>query len=208
MKYRTERRTVGALLLLTCGLLGACASEAPVYRDAIQPSATRTSTTPELVQATLPRPAPVPEATSPLDYYQWAQSATPEELMSERERLSTYWITFEGAADPLVHTVHLGILMSLSASPDSEKEAMTLLATIDDPASVNADRREYAIFANFLRNHLEQRENLRLATSSVVESREELETLERNNQQLQEKIDALTSIEEQLIEREQAQGEN
>jgi hypothetical protein len=149
----------------------------------------------------MPVPAPTIHAT-PLDYYAWAQGAPPDELYAEQLRLSAP----APDADSLVDKVHLSILMSVSAiaSRDSEREAMALLQSID-AASVGENGRDYAVFADFLLTHLQQRKELRAATSNVVTNREELDALQRSNAQLQQKIDALTRIEEQLIEREQAQ---
>jgi hypothetical protein len=197
-----------ALPLAVCAALASCATEAPLYQAAMQ--APVVSALPVVHAATLHAP-PVqarqePARTStitPLDYYEWALAATPQELLAERLRLTTRRVP----EDPIVDTVHLGILMSLStlASRESEEVAIDLLQSVGNPLRVDDESREYAIFADFLLDHLQQRADLRAATSNIVENREELETLERNNRQLQEKIDALTSIEEQLIEREQAE---
>ena len=156
---------------------------------------------------TLYIPTPVPatsDDTSPLDYYAWAQTAPPDELYAEHLRLSAPGPD----ANALVDKVHLGILMSMSAiaSPDSEREAIAVLESID-AANVDESSRDYAAFAAFLLNHLEQRAELRAATSDAATNREALEALQRNNAQLQQKIDALTKIEEQIIEREQAERE-
>lgn len=198
MKYKIRCQLAG--VLLTCSLLEACANALPD-----DGSATQTPDRRDVAQTVTMVPTPALPTITPLDYYQWTQAATLEELAAERLRLDARW----GASDPLINTVHLAILLSLSnlASHESEAEATALLATIGDPARVDENRRAYAIFADFLRKHLEQRASLRHASSSVVASREKLETLERNNQQLQDKIQALTSIEEQLIEREQTQNQ-
>lgn len=189
--------------LMSCWALAACATDdAPAYQTSMQTPPV--ASTPQLVTLYVPMPVPAAdEEITPLDYYAWAQAAPAEELYAEELRLSAPGPD----ANALVDKVHLGILMSVSAiaSRDSEREAMQLLQTID-AASVDDASRDYAVFADFLLNHLEQRKELRAATSNVVTSREELETLERSNAQLQQKIDALTRIEEQLIEREQAQG--
>jgi hypothetical protein len=192
--------------LLACCLLGACATEPAVYHAATVAQAP--IATPALPLATR-RPAPVktplPAATTltPLDYYQWAKAATPQQATAERLRLTMR----HKPDDPVIDMVHLSMVLSLSplATPETEQQAMALLDSVDGLASKSEDGREYAIFADFLRSHLQQREDLRSVTSSVVESREEVETLERNNHQLQEKIEALTTLEQQLIEREQEQ---
>jgi hypothetical protein len=206
---------VTAPLLCACSLLGACAtdSQAPHAVTAIPAPASATaalaSLSTPIVPTTRPAREPLPRNTiTPLDYYQWALQATPQELRAEQLRLATR----ADSADPVIATVHLGILMSVSAlaSRESERAALALLESLAAPGtdSDSAGGREYAIFADFLLEHLKQRADLRAATSNVVESREQLETLQRDNRQLQEKIEALTSIEEQIIEREQAEGED
>lgn len=190
--------------LMSCCALAACATDdAPEYEAAMQTPPV--ATTPQLVTLYVPMPVPpADDEVTPLDYYAWAQGAPMEELYAEQLRL----IAPGPDANALVDKVHLGILMSVSAiaSRDSEREAMALLQTID-PTSIDDASRDYAVFADFLLNHLEQRKELHAATSDIVTSREKLEALQHSNAQLQQKIDALTRIEEQLIEREQAQGE-
>ncbi|MDY6982641.1 MAG: hypothetical protein SV422_06105 [Pseudomonadota bacterium] len=192
-----------ALLMCCCALAACTTDDAPEYQTSMQTPPV--ASPPQLV--TLYVPTPVPAASdqiTPLDYYAWAQAAPAEELYAEQLQLSLP----DPEANALIDKVHLGILMSVSAiaSRDSEREAMELLQTID-AANVDDASRGYAVFADFLLNHLEQRKELRAATTNVATSREELETLQHSNAQLQQKIDALTRIEEQLIEREQAQGE-
>lgn len=201
MMHRNISRTA---LWSACCVLAACASEPALYQATMAPQA----------PIELPPPvtiAPVPAAAgaadsrraTPLDYYEWALRATPEELAAERLRLSTR----RSPADAVVDSVHLGMLLSVSAiaSRETEREAKELLESVGEATDFYDASREYAIFADLLLNDLEQREKLREVTTSMVESREELETLERTNAELQETIEALTSIEEQLIEREQAQ---
>lgn len=198
-----------------CAVLGACASDEPA--TAIQAPAA------EELPASQPPPGPrfqpAPQAVAapirPLAYYKWAQAATVQELRVERRRIASR----RTPADPVIDTVHLGILMSLPAhaTPEDEAAALELLSSLDAAGVVDAPEdfthlsessREYALFAGFLLEHLQQRAELRSAQSRAAASRAQLETLERENRQLQEKIDALTSIEEQLIEREQAQGDD
>lgn len=194
--------------LLLAGLLGACASrEAPAPPASMQTPATQPA---RVVTLYIPTPVPLPSAdnVTPLDYYEWARAANAEELLAERARLSSRLQAAAPADEAVIDTVHLGILMSVSAiaSRESETEAKALLSALDT-ASFDADSHDYLVFADLLLNHLEQREKVGELTRHLVTSREELEKLERNNAQLQQKIDALTRIEEQLIEREQAQGD-
>jgi len=184
-----------ALLLAT--LLGGCVSNepAPDYKAAMTPSSAPSS---QQSGESTPRPTTI----TALDYLAWAQRAPRDELLREHQRLAS----LERPAEALVDAVHLGILMSVSAlaSPDTERQALALLAALD-LRSVDEASREYSTLAGLLLHHLQQRADLRAATADVVESREALETLQRTNRELQQTIDALTRIEEQLIEREQAQ---
>ncbi|HEY0962110.1 MAG TPA: hypothetical protein VGE69_07110 [Pseudomonadales bacterium] len=186
-----------------CCVLAACATDdPPAYQDAMQ---TPAEEPPRLVTLYVPTPMPAADADiSPLDYYAWARAAPADELYAEQLRLSAPGPD----ADAIVDKVHLGILLSESAiaSRESERDAVAILQSIDVTRIDDASR-DYAAFAAFLLSHLQQREELRAATTNMAAGREELETLQRNNAQLQQKIDALTKIEEQLIEREQAQGD-
>jgi hypothetical protein len=197
------------VLMLTC-MLGACATEPALYQTTMAPQPAPETWHAPVMKLEVPRPlpatsnpAPREAAVTPMHYYAWATKATPEELEAERLRLSSR----RYPADPVIDTVHLGMLLSVSAiaSRDTELEAQALLESVNDPAYATLEGRDYAIFADFLLNHLEQREHLREATTSVVASREKNESLERTNQDLKKTIEALTSIEEQLIEREQEQ---
>ena len=197
-------------VLALTGALGACATEPALYQTTMAPQPVpearhvpvMTLEAPRPVPATS-RPAPRKGAVSPMHYYAWATKASPEELAAERLRLSSR----RYPADPVIDTVHLGMLLSVSAiaSRETELEAKALLESVNDPAYATPEGRDYAIFADFLLDHLEQREHLRAATTSVVASREKTASLERTNQDLKKTIEALTSIEEQLIEREQEQ---
>ncbi len=211
------------LALLLLSLLAGCVSEPADYQAAMTPRAEQAASLVRVRPATIAAPpgsltrarAPLVSTLTPLHYYAWVNSATLEELQAERLRLGSrerFWLNErqrleQGEADPVVDAVQLGMLLSVSAlaSPETEQEARTLLESAGDPAQASAASRDYAIFAGFLLGHLEQAWQLRAATSSVVESREKLEQLEHTNRELQQTIEALTSIEEQLIEREQAQ---
>jgi len=190
--------------------LGGCANEPALYQTTMAPqpppeteyAPVRKLEAPPRAAAA-PSPAPREITVTPMHYYAWATKATPEELEAERLRLSSR----RYPADPVIDTVHLGMLLSVSAiaSRETELEAKALLESVNDPAYATPEGRDYAIFADFLLDHIEQRAHLREATSSVVASREKNASLERTNQDLKKTIEALTSIEEQLIEREQEQ---
>lgn len=197
-------------VLALSGALCACATEPALYQTTMAP---QVESLPQLARAPGARAdAPLAPATqtaaretavTPMHYYQWATKATPEELEAERLRLSSR----RYPADPVIDTVHLGMLLSISAiaSRNTELEAKALLESVNDPAFASVEGRDYAIFANFLLDHLAQRANLRAATSTAAASEEKNASLERTNQDLKKTIEALTSIEEQLIEREQEQ---
>lgn len=142
-------------------------------------------------------------APTPLQYYEWSRTASAESIERERERIAEDTLT----TDPVMTAVQLGLLLSTpaQASPASERDALVLLdAALRQPVALRADP-EYRIFAGFLRTHLQQRFELRVAEATGLAGQQQLDSLQDANRQLQEKIDALTSIEQQLIQREQGQ---
>jgi hypothetical protein len=177
--------------LLACCLPGACATEAPVYMASYTPE-----TLPLVADKVITIPA------TPVQYYNWVQAASLPELEAEHERL----MMRPGLTDPVIRTVHMGTLLGVSAlaTPETEQEALALLDLVDDNPLTDTNR-DYAAFAGFLRSHLLQRAELRTAQTSVEQARVRIDTLETSNGELQQQIDALTTLEQQLIEREQSQ---
>lgn len=143
------------------------------------------------------------EAASPLQYYDWSKTASAESIAAERARIAEDTLT----TDPMISAVQLGLLLSSPAlsSPSTEREALALLdAALRQPVAMRSNL-EYRSFAGFLRAHLQQRAELRSAEAAAVAGKEQIDSLQDSLRQLQDKISALTSIEEQLIQREQGQ---
>ncbi|MEY4642601.1 MAG: hypothetical protein RLZZ227_2595 [Pseudomonadota bacterium] len=179
-------------LLLLCCLPAACATEAPVFTASYNPA-----TIVERQSAEIPmRPA------TPVQYYSWVTAATLPELEAEYARL----MERPSSADPVIRTAHIVTLLGVSAlaTPVTEEEALALL-DIAKGSPITETNRDYAAFAAFLRGYLQQRTELRSANSAAAQSRAELEQLQTSNAELQQQIDALTTLEQQLIEREQSQ---
>jgi hypothetical protein len=178
--------------LLLCCLPAACATEAPVFTASYNPATV--IETPRAEALTIP--------ATPVQYYSWVKAASLTELEAEYARL----MERPGSADPVIRTVHIGIVLGVSAiaTPATEEEALALL-DIAEGSPITDINRDYAAFADFLHGHLQQRAELRTAQGTVAESREELEQLQTSNAELQQQIDALTTLEQQLIEREQSQ---
>jgi hypothetical protein len=129
------------------------------------------------------------------NYYAWVDSATDEALVEEHNRL-------EEVQSPPTPKDRMQLALLLSASkkstPATELRAMELLSTLDN-ASQEQDRVEsedYYVFAAVWKLVLQQRVKIRTLTAEIATGRETTE-------KLQQQIDALTSIEKQLMEREQ-----
>jgi hypothetical protein len=174
----------GLLLLATCGVLlvSGCAAVRPA---------------PAVLPEAVARPGTV--TVTPLQYIAWAQSASVAALQAERARLAN----LANPAD-LVLAVQHAIVLGLSAIADEagETRALALLAAVEGRVPTLEENPEYRTLARLLRSYLLQRQDLRLAAASNGASRQEIDDLQQSNRQLQDKIDALTTIEQQLIERE------
>lgn len=156
----------------------------------------------------------LPMDMEPLDYYNWTNNvASPDDVAAELERLQQN----VGRTDPsaeIVQTVQKTILLALVGSEggnsgrgNSERgndvEAAALLANMSTacPDSSALLRnglgrcKRYQEFARVLRIILQERSALREALDDNRRAESEI-------RQLKEQIEALTSIEQQLIERE------
>ncbi|MDT8429554.1 MAG: hypothetical protein RQ757_12410 [Pseudomonadales bacterium] len=146
----------------------------------------------------------LPTDMEPLDYYNWTNNAaSPDDLAAELERLQQDG----GRADSpteIVQTVQKTILLTLVDSEHgNDAEAAVLLANLSNacPDSGILLRnglgrcKRYQEFARVLRIILQERSALRDALDDNARAESEI-------QQLKEQIEALTSIEQQLIERE------
>lgn len=137
-----------------------------------------------------------------LDYYTWVTSASVQELGLERQRLEALQPTLE--PDELAKAyVQLALLLSASqnATAKTEATALKLLADIQLDTTPNEQISEYLAFGALWKSVLEQRAKVRELT---VKNQQKAEAVKK----LQQQIDALTSIEEQLLEREQPLPDN
>lgn len=139
------------------------------------------------------------ESFSPLDYYVWAQIAQAHELDAERERLLYLYDT--ELLDPVVAAVQLALLDLNSRVAADDERALARLDKVAGRPGAAADR-DYRILAGLLRTHFRQKLDLRQARREAGSKSGELERLTESNRQLQDKINALTNIEQQLIQRE------
>lgn len=149
------------------------------------------------------QPVPQQNLLSPLEYYAWVQQAPGNEIEAEHARLTRD----TSSSNSYTGTVQLSMLLSFAANAtaESETEAAALLQQATEGSSATVVNRDYEIFADVLLAHLEQKQALRLAGTENAEQMETIKQLEAGTRQLQEQIKALTSIEQQIIEREQQQ---
>ena len=181
---RILRQAVQSLQLITLSLLAsACgtSSSGPLFLPA----------------------ADTPENYSVHAYYNWLDSADTEEIDTERVRL-------ESEERDLTRDVQLALVYSVpeTASIEQEQQAIELLSTLEPPGGVRFGvRGAYSDFARIWRDVLQQRQALRNTETELVEALKiQNRQLQEESRRLQEQIDALTTIEQQLIEREQSQG--
>jgi len=166
---------------LTCFMLGGCTTVAPA-----PPAA----------------PAVIVEQTrSPLDYYAWVKTATESELEVELFGLAINSMT----SDPVVTAVRTIMILSTSALANDETELRVLELTNEVPGLEAKDdiSKSYKIFAEVMQPILQQRQELQKAATANQLGLREIDSLKRRNRQLQQQIEELTSIEQQIIEREQ-----
>ena len=153
--------------------------------------------------ATSPSPAPVvsvTQRTSPLDYYEWAKTATESELEIELFGLQVTTLT----SDPLITVVRTAIILSTSRVADNVTE-LKALDLVNDVTSLEAKDeigKSYKTFAGVLQSLLQQREDLRKTKTSNQLALREIDSLKKRSRELQQQIEELTSIERQIIERE------
>lgn len=183
----------------------------------------------ELVERTLPEP-PVPARFGALEYLAWLQDAPPAELGVELERLEQ-----EGPRASLVDKVQLALLLSASSRADAEgkRRAREILGTVGREFILAQRSRDYLTFAGVWHSVLMLRDRLAAASGSLdalrlaleeaqarnarsdlelksardarEEGERQVEELELQIKSLKKQIEALTSIEQQLIERERQQ---
>jgi len=144
---------------------------------------------------------------SPLEYFIWLKSASAEELVIEKIRLDNEKQT----GDSAVNTIQLALLLSVpwASTEATERDAMELIVVelARDNSSAEAKQQEYQTLAGIWFVLLENRKALREAEASQQSDQAELEVLHEKVGQLEKQIEGLTSIEQNLIEREQLQGQ-
>ena len=173
----------------------------------------------------------VPEQSA-LTYFQWLQSASADAIQAEQRSLS------RAAANPQLRDVKLGLLLSLrpNATTEDTVEAEHLLTTVINADAHPNLPLDYQIFAEHWLQVLQQQVQLRESSDRqnntqvsleelrgryddlehrfevLTEVRNSLEKqnalLEQQNRLMQQQIDALTIIEQQLVEQDQGNAGN
>lgn len=165
---------------------------------------------------------------SVLAYYEWLQSASPSALETELGVLNR-----GASSNQLQHDVKLALLLSAQGLNDvaMEEQALRLLESIDNNGARENLPVDYRIFAGHWLAYLQQRQKLRDFSKVQQNSEQMLQQLEntyhdleqrysrlsqvmnslekqndllaQQNKLMQQQLDALTVIEQQLVEREQ-----
>lgn len=161
-------------------------------------------------------------------YYEWIMSANPDAVTAELRSMSG--IGSRGALQEIKRAMLLSV--PTVADEAAEAEAISLLAGVIDDAPSTALPQDYRVFALHWHDMLLQRSKLResgTAQNSTQSSLDELrrtyddlerryevltklmdslekqnELLEQQNKLMQQQIDALTVIEQQLVEQDTA----
>jgi cell division protein FtsB len=133
---------------------------------------------------------------SPLLYYAWLRQAKAEELSAERRRLDTN----SAGEDAFMRALRQGLLMLASGVADGGREAAVLEALGSESAELQLE--ENRALASLVSTQLRLRRQVNGSSRQSANTTAEMERLRSENTRLQQQIDALTSIEQQLIERE------
>ena len=136
----------------------------------------------------------------PLDYYAWVESAPESALKVELFGLEIN----AGNSDPIVTAVRTGMILStpVLATTKTELQALSLVNEVASLEAKDEVSKAYKVFAEVLQLLLQQREHLRAADTANQRGLVEIDSLKQRNRQLQQQIEELTSIEQQIIERE------
>lgn len=146
---------------------------------------------------------PLPRSMySPLTYYAWIEEASDNRLLQEKTSLDN-----SDVGKVLIPTVQLALVLSVapqSAQADLAR-ARSLLKNLPPPAGsdVSGLQEAYLDFSILWQSHLE----LQQTQASKSADRKRIETLEAELSELQATLNAFTSIEQQLIERELKQAQ-
>jgi hypothetical protein len=138
---------------------------------------------------------------SPLDYYAWAKRASETELLVELYGLD---LTIS-ASDPVIAAVRRSIILGASplADADTRVQAALLLEKVVHLDAVDDVASAYKILGGILLAMQQQHGDLQAAEALNQRALIEIDTLKSRNSELQQQIEELTSIESQIIEREQ-----
>lgn len=146
----------------------------------------------------------VPADLPALDYVAWVQGANEEALTQEQRRLSQ-----QGEPTSLVDKTQLAILLSASnATTDtSEKRALSLLTSAAGSGKLSDHEQDYVALAHVWKTVLNQRTAMQATIEEnnfleIKSLEKKLVDLKQQNALLQEKLDTLSTIEQQLMERE------
>lgn len=159
------------------------------------------------IQHLLPVNPPVTQA--PLSYYAWIESADQATLDLERTRLSEQ----ADIGNPAINLIQRALLYSVPADADDSSvgSAMELLSVAlqDTPDSAPASslQQEYTAFARIWLDLLEQQRNYQSARLNQLSDKDLIRELSVKVDRLEQQIQALTTIEQRLIEREQEQSQ-
>lgn len=167
---------------------------------------------------------------SVLAYYEWLQAASPAAIQTEFDV-----VTRERPTNQLQHEIKLALLLSAQGKDDPVKElqAQRLLESINSSTARDSLPVDYRIFAGHWLAYVQQRRQMREFSNMQVNTESMLQQLEKTyhdleqrysrlssvmsslekqngllaeqNKLLQQQIDALTLIEQQLVDREQPQ---
>jgi len=139
----------------------------------------------------------IPQAPSLLSYYAWLRAATQEELVAERQRLELNGTTED---DYLVALRH-GLLLLASGVLNGQREAAVLEGLGSDLMSFQTE--ENRALGVLVSTQIRLRRQVQAVPQEPgALPVAEVEHLRAENVRLQEQINALTTIEQQLIERE------
>lgn len=151
-----------------------------------------------------------PAEYGPLDYYQWLQSADAETLAQEQERLSqndsvrgkvqvAMFARFQKEAPEQVFMLLKDAWEACDAVEAGETGRYCLAAKLLLPGS-EVEQAQIQNLAQALAQEMTQSMEQELASSQA-----EQEAMRQEIDRLQEQLEALTNLEQQLIEREQSQ---
>lgn len=144
-----------------------------------------------------------PASYDPLAYHVWLEAASPGQIAAERNRLE------QDDVPGTIDSVQLALMLShpRTGSAATRQQAISLLEQVETGVAESAANRvaEYRDFAGIWLRMLRARQGETEAREALADSEAQWRELEARNRQLQSQIEALTNIEQQLIEREQSQ---